>query len=148
MSNFNIIPLLHIMFNFVEHYTSWIFSSPMWVIAIPWHPSSVCKLFQKSSPLKPLGRFKPNLAWIILRGFPLKLMSDSHVLHPRWPPLLKIEISSNGQNCFILSQNVPKYELCKHNDELFSIYYRIFYELWTFADFDRLCKLEKRGDEI
>jgi hypothetical protein len=30
-----------------------------------------------------------------------------------------------------------KFELCKHNDELFSIYYRIFYELWTFADFDR-----------
>jgi hypothetical protein len=28
------------------------------------------------------------------------------------------------------------------------IYYGIFYELWTFADFDRLCKLEKRGDEI
>ena len=25
-------------------------------------PSSVCKLFQKSSPLKPLGQFKPNLA--------------------------------------------------------------------------------------
>jgi hypothetical protein len=24
----------------------------------------------------------------------------------------------------------------------------IFYVLWTFADFDRLCKLEKRGDEI
>jgi hypothetical protein len=23
-----------------------------------------------------------------------------------------------------------------------------FYELWTFAYFDRLCKLEKRGDEI
>jgi hypothetical protein len=36
----------------------------------------------------------------------------------------------------------------KHNDELFNMYYRIFYELWTFADFDRLCKLEKRGDEI
>jgi hypothetical protein len=29
--------------------------------------------------------------------------------------------------------------------ELFNIYYRIFYELWIFADFDRLCKLEKRG---
>jgi hypothetical protein len=26
---------------------------------------------------------------------------------------------------------VPKFELCKHNDELFSIYYNIFYELWT-----------------
>jgi hypothetical protein len=36
----------------------------------------------------------------------------------------------------------------KHNDELFNIYYGIFYELWTFAYFDRLCKLEKRGDEI
>jgi hypothetical protein len=44
-------------------------------------------------------------------------------------PLLKIEISSNGQNCSILSQNVSKFELYKHNDELFHIYYRIFYEL-------------------
>ena len=62
--------------------------------------------------------------------------------------LLKIEISSNGQNCSILSQNVPKFELYKHNDELFSMYDRIFYELWTFADFDLVCKLEKRGYEI
>jgi hypothetical protein len=44
-------------------------------------------------------------------------MSDSHALHPRWPLLLKIEISSNGQNCFILSQNVSKFELYKHNYE-------------------------------
>ena len=79
---------------------------------------------------------------------PFKIVSDSPAFHSRWPLLLKIEISSNGQNCSILSQNVPKFELCKHNDELFSIYYRIFYELWTFADFDRLYKLEKRGDEI
>ena len=79
---------------------------------------------------------------------PFKIVSDSPALHWRWPLLLKIIISSNGQNCSILSQNVPKFELCKHNDELYSIYYRIFYELWTFADFDRLCKLEKRGDEF
>jgi hypothetical protein len=38
----------------------------------------------------------------------------------------------------ILSQNVPKFELYKHNDEFFNIYYGIFYELWTFADFARL----------
>jgi hypothetical protein len=38
-------------------------------------------------------------------------------------------ISSNGQNCSILSQNVPKFELYKHNDEFCIIYYRIFYEL-------------------
>jgi hypothetical protein len=28
-------------------------------------------------------------------------------------------LSSNGQNCSILSQKVPKFELYKHNDELF-----------------------------
>jgi hypothetical protein len=28
-------------------------------------------------------------------------VSGSPVLYPRWPPLLKIEISSNGQNCSI-----------------------------------------------
>jgi hypothetical protein len=32
-------------------------------------------------------------------------VSISAVLYPRWPPLLKIKISSNGQNCSILSQN-------------------------------------------
>ena len=79
---------------------------------------------------------------------PFKIVSDSPALHSRWPLLLKIKSSSNGQNCSILSQNVPKFELYKHNDELFNMYYRIFYELWTFADFDRLCKLEKRGMKL
>ena len=82
---------------------------------------------------------------MILGWSPFKNVSVSTVLYPRWPPLLKIEISSNGQNCSILSQKMPKFELYKHNDELFDIYYGIFYELWTFAYFDRLCKLEKRG---
>jgi hypothetical protein len=66
---------------------------------------------------------------MVLGRPPFKIVSDGHALHPRWPPLLKIEISSNGQNCSILSQNMPKFELYKHNDELFNIYYRIFYEL-------------------
>ena len=91
---------------------------------------------------------QPNFAEMILRWSPFKIVSVSAVLYPRWPPLLKMEISSNGQNCSILSQNVPKFELHKHNEELFNLYFRICYELWTFADFDRLCKLEKRGDEI
>jgi hypothetical protein len=49
-------------------------------------------------------------------------VSISGVLYPRWLPLLKIEISSNGQNCSILSQNVPEFELYKHNDELFNTF--------------------------
>jgi hypothetical protein len=57
----------------------------------------------------------------ILVEVPFKIVSVSAVLYPRWPPLLKIEISSNGQNCSILSQKVPKFELYKHNDELFNI---------------------------
>ena len=84
------------------------------------------------------------LKWSL--GDPLfKIVSVSAVLYPRWPPLLKIEISSNGQNCSILSQKVPKFELYKHNDELFNIYYGIFYELWTFTDFDRLWNKKKGG---
>jgi hypothetical protein len=35
----------------------------------------------------------------------------------------------NGQNCSILSQKVLKFELYKHNDEHFNIYYGIFKEL-------------------
>ena len=100
---------------------------------------------KKKSSLKLLSQSQPNFAQMILRWSPFKIVSLCAVLYPRWPPLLKIEISSNAQNCSILSQKVPKFELYKHNDELFSIYYRIFYELWTFADFDRLCKLERKG---
>ena len=76
---------------------------------------------------------------------PFKIVSDSPALHSRWPLLLNIEISSNGQNYSILSQNVPKFELCKHNDELFSIYYRIF--LWTlnFCRFWPIMQIRKKG---
>ena len=76
------------------------------------------KITFKSSPL---NQIKPNLAGMVPGSVPFKIMSDSHALHPRWPPLQKIEISSNGQNCFILSQNVYK-----HNDELFNIYSGFF----------------------
>ena len=43
---------------------------------------------------------------------------------------------------------MPKFKLYKHNDELFNIYYGIFNELWTFEDFDQLCKLEKKEDDV
>jgi hypothetical protein len=81
---------------------------------------------KKSSPLKLLSQSQPNFAEMILGWSPFKIVSVSAVLYPRWPPLLKIEISSNGQNCSILSQKLPKFELYKHNDELFNIYYGIF----------------------
>ena len=94
---------------------------------------------KKSSPLKLLSQSQPYFAEMILRWSPFKIVSVSAVLYPRWPPLLKIEISSNGQNCSILSQKVPKFELYKHNDELFNIYYGIFYELWP------IMQIRKKG---
>jgi hypothetical protein len=53
---------------------------------------------KKSSPLKLLSQFQPNFAEMILRWSHFKIVSVSAVLYPRWPPLLKIEISSNSQN--------------------------------------------------
>ena len=41
---------------------------------------------------------------------------------------------------------MPKFELYKYN-ELFNIITGFFMN-FELADFDRLCKLEKRGDEI
>jgi hypothetical protein len=63
-------------------------------------------------------------------------VSVSAVLYPSVPPLLKIIFFSNDQNCSILSQKVPKFELYKHNDELFNIYYGIFYGLEQFWPFE------------
>ena len=80
------------------------------------------KLKKNSSPLKLLSQSQPNFAKMILGWSPFKIVSVSAVLYPRWPPLLKIKISSNGHNCSILSQKMPKFELYKHNDELLNIY--------------------------
>jgi hypothetical protein len=55
---------------------------------------------KKSSPLKLLSQSQPNFAEMILGWPPFKIVSVSAVQYPRWPPLLKIEISSNGQNCY------------------------------------------------
>jgi hypothetical protein len=66
-----------------------------WAIAITWRPSSSSvvrrKLFQKSSPLKVLDQWKPNLVWIITRVSSSKIVSGDAVHQPTWPLLLKIE---------------------------------------------------------
>ena len=49
------------------------------------------KLFQKSSPLKVLDQWKPNLVWIITRVSSFKIVSGGAVHQPTWPLLLKIE---------------------------------------------------------
>ena len=105
------------------------------------------EILKKSSPLKLLSQSQPNFAEMILRWSPFKIVSVSAVLYPWWPPLLKIEISSNGPICSILSQKVPKFELYKHNDELFNIL-RDF--LWTLNiyRFWPIMQIGKRGDEI
>jgi hypothetical protein len=43
------------------------------------------------------NQIKPNLAGMVPGWVPFKIVSDSPALYSRWPLLLKIEISSNGQ---------------------------------------------------
>jgi hypothetical protein len=91
---------------------------------------------------KLLSQFQPNFAEMILRWSPFKIVSVSAVLYPRWPPLLKIEISSNGQNCSILSQKVPKCEqyymlksssLCLYSSNLSTFWLKIE-QFWQFEE--------------
>ena len=49
------------------------------------------KLFQKSSPLKVLDQWKPNLVSIITRVSSFKIVSGDAVHQPTLPLLLKIE---------------------------------------------------------
>ena len=64
---------------------------------------------KKKSSLKLPSQSQSSFAEIILGWSPFKNVSVSAALYPRWLPLLKLEISSNGQICFILSQNVSKF---------------------------------------
>jgi hypothetical protein len=56
---------------------------------------AIDEIKKNSSPLKLLSQSQPNFAEMILGWSPFKFVSVSTVLYPRWPPLLKIEISSN-----------------------------------------------------
>jgi hypothetical protein len=49
------------------------------------------KLFKKSSPLKVLDQWKPNLARIITRVCSFKIVFGDAVHRPTWPLLLKLE---------------------------------------------------------
>jgi hypothetical protein len=66
-----------------------------------------------------------NDPWVV----PFQICVRQHRPVSKMAAMTKIEISSNGQNCSILGQKVPKFELYKHNDELFNIVYGLFYEL-------------------
>ena len=103
---------------------------------------------KKSFPLKLLSQPQPTSAEMVFRWSPFKIVCVSAVLYPIWPPLLKTKKFARGQNWDIVNQKVPAFEMNKHNDEVFNIYYGIFYELLTFAFFDRLFKLEKGGMKL
>ena len=50
-----------------------------------------------------------------------------------------------AKNGSILSQKVPKFELYKHNDELFNIYYGIFLWSLNFCPFWPIMQIRKKG---
>jgi hypothetical protein len=54
----------------------------------------------KKKSLKLLCQSQPIFAEMIIGWHLFKIVAGSTVMYPRWPPLLKIEISSNGQTLF------------------------------------------------
>jgi hypothetical protein len=73
------------------------FHHPFFLICIRKKANEMKKI---SSPLKLQSQSQPNFAEMIFVWSPFKIVSVSAVLYPRWPPWLKIEISSNGQKIF------------------------------------------------
>jgi hypothetical protein len=66
-------------------------------------------------------------------------------------PFEEISIFSNGGHLgysTVLTDTILKGDHLRIIMSFLTYIMRFFYELWTFADFDRLCKLEKRGDGI
>jgi hypothetical protein len=92
------------------------FHPPFFLICIIGKNRQKFKVHKKSNSHKhflaeTICSIRTNFDEMILGRSPFKVVSVSAVLYPRWLPLLKIEISSNGQNWSILSQKVPKFEI-------------------------------------
>jgi uncharacterized membrane protein YbjE (DUF340 family) len=81
------------------------------------------KLFQKSSPLKVLDQWKPNLVWIITRVSSFKIVSGDAVHQPL---LLKIEHMVKLQ---VLGNNSKTVNNIK-NDQHSKIYLPCNFKLW------------------
>ena len=82
------------------------------------------KLFKKSSPLKVLDQWKPNLVRILTRVSSFRIVSDDAVHQPTWPLLLKIEhmvkLQVLGNNSKTVN-NIKNLTWCK-NDQHLKIY--------------------------
>ena len=143
--------MLFLNSSFLAHLTQRV----RWAIAITWRPSSssvVCrKLFQKSSPLKVLDQWKPNLVWIITRVSSFKNVSGDAVHQPTWPIvlLLKIEhmvkLQVLGNNSKTVN-NIKNLTWCK-NDQHSKIYLPCNFEvnllpiLELLPFFHQICKI-------
>ena len=139
---------------FVPHTSFYnIFSSPdpKGQVSYCHHLASVVvryKLFQKSSPLKVLDQWKPNLVRIITRLSSFKIVSGAAVHQPTWPLLLKIEhmvklqVLGNNSKTINNIKNLTWYK----NDQHSKIYIPCNFEvnlithLRVIAFFHKICK--------
>jgi hypothetical protein len=98
LNNFNYgLNLIQFKFRFLDNTPPPPFSSPDPKCHVSYCHHLACvivvrrKLFQKSSPLKVLDQWKPNLVWISARVSSFKIVSGDAVHQPTWLLLLKIE---------------------------------------------------------
>ena len=117
-------------------YIRWWWDSPSGQVSYCHHLASVVvvrrpsyvvrrKRFQKSSPLKILDQWKPNLVWIITRVYSFKIVSGDAVHQPTWPLLLKIKHMVKLQdlgNKNSKTVNNIKNLICNKNDQNSKIY--------------------------
>ena len=89
-----------------------------------WADLHVCQHFQTSSPLKPLGRLKPNFIWSLLVIGERKFVQTVLVTWPRWPPCPYMV--QTLQNLLLRNQKalglgmqhlvLEYYQICSNND--------------------------------
>jgi hypothetical protein len=120
-------PIFHkIISKHIFHKRESLFSSPDPKCHVNYrhHLSSVVrrKLFQKSSPLKVLDQWKPNLVWIITRVSSFKIVSGDAVHQPTWPLLLKIE-------------HMVKLQVLGNNSKIWQFWNKSDYPSWSYCPF-------------
>jgi hypothetical protein len=86
----------------------------------------ICIFGQNRQKFKVHSQSQPNFAEMILGWSPFKIVSVSAVLFPRWAPLLKIEISSNG---YMLKSS----SLCLYSSNLDTFWLNIE-QFWPFEE--------------
>jgi hypothetical protein len=119
-------------------------SDPKGHVSYCHHLASVVrrKLFQKSSPLKVLDQWKPNLVWIITRVSSFKIVYGDAVHQPTWPLLqiiehmVKLQILGNNSKTINNIKNLTGVKWSAQQDlHTLQFWSKSDYPFWSYCPF-------------